>query len=274
MTVILCAFVCTGIIAGGGRIDKPMLKAGRAYHKYKAKRNCWPKVRGVAMNVSWIFKWGVLEFSYVNYIHHESTDLTNCSVRELLERTFQQTPTCLVQHWNVFWEVKFDLNFWSVEACSFYFVTAVTLFFAMCKCDVAQHNLVQKNAVCFFSPVSEMLVEMPVVFITSMHGLCYSRLSIPTVVVTTSISAWPPPSAEIPLLVERSVLFWSHTCAVLQSHLQFGPGYTSTVSGAMDTSECFQAVDLNCVWGHEHWWMFPGWVSVGWMPATLGSGSG
>jgi hypothetical protein len=33
-----------GIVAGGGRIDKPMLKAGRAYHKYKAKRNCWPKV--------------------------------------------------------------------------------------------------------------------------------------------------------------------------------------------------------------------------------------
>ncbi|XP_053205042.1 60S ribosomal protein L8 [Panonychus citri] len=39
-----------GIIAGGGRIDKPILKAGRAYHKYKVKRNCWPKVRGVAMN--------------------------------------------------------------------------------------------------------------------------------------------------------------------------------------------------------------------------------
>jgi large subunit ribosomal protein L8e len=39
-----------GIVAGGGRTDKPMLKAGRAYHKYKAKRNCWPKVRGVAMN--------------------------------------------------------------------------------------------------------------------------------------------------------------------------------------------------------------------------------
>ena len=39
-----------GIVAGGGRIDKPVLKAGRAYHKYKAKRNCWPKVRGVAMN--------------------------------------------------------------------------------------------------------------------------------------------------------------------------------------------------------------------------------
>merc|ERR1719159_436658 len=39
-----------GIIAGGGRIDKPMLKAGNAFHKYKRKRNCWPKVRGVAMN--------------------------------------------------------------------------------------------------------------------------------------------------------------------------------------------------------------------------------
>lgn len=39
-----------GIVAGGGRMDKPLLKAGRAYHKYKAKRNEWPKVRGVAMN--------------------------------------------------------------------------------------------------------------------------------------------------------------------------------------------------------------------------------
>ena len=34
-----------GIVAGGGRIDKPMLKAGRAFHKFKAKRNSWPKVR-------------------------------------------------------------------------------------------------------------------------------------------------------------------------------------------------------------------------------------
>jgi|EP00161_Ancyromonas_sigmoides_P005884 large subunit ribosomal protein L8e len=39
-----------GIVAGGGRIDKPMLKAGRAFHKYRVKRNCWPRVRGVAMN--------------------------------------------------------------------------------------------------------------------------------------------------------------------------------------------------------------------------------
>lgn len=39
-----------GIIAGGGRTDKPLLKAGAAYHKYRVKRNSWPKVRGVAMN--------------------------------------------------------------------------------------------------------------------------------------------------------------------------------------------------------------------------------
>ena len=39
-----------GQIAGGGRCDKPMLKAGANYHKFKVKRNCWPKVRGVAMN--------------------------------------------------------------------------------------------------------------------------------------------------------------------------------------------------------------------------------
>ena len=39
-----------GIVAGGGRIDKPILKAGRAYFKYKAKRHSWPRVRGVCMN--------------------------------------------------------------------------------------------------------------------------------------------------------------------------------------------------------------------------------
>jgi large subunit ribosomal protein L8e len=39
-----------GVVAGGGRTDKPMLKAGTAYWKYKAKRRCWPVVRGVVMN--------------------------------------------------------------------------------------------------------------------------------------------------------------------------------------------------------------------------------
>jgi len=39
-----------GLVAGGGRVEKPLLKAGRAYHKYKVKKNKWPRVRGVAMN--------------------------------------------------------------------------------------------------------------------------------------------------------------------------------------------------------------------------------
>ena len=37
-TVSGSARATVGIVAGGGRIDKPLLKAGRAYHKYKAKR--------------------------------------------------------------------------------------------------------------------------------------------------------------------------------------------------------------------------------------------
>ena len=39
-----------GIVAGGGRIDKPVLKAGNQYHKYKAKRHVWPRSKGVCMN--------------------------------------------------------------------------------------------------------------------------------------------------------------------------------------------------------------------------------
>eukprot|EP00403_Amphidinium_massartii_P028756 CAMPEP_0178398332 /NCGR_PEP_ID=MMETSP0689_2-20121128/14718_1 /TAXON_ID=160604 /ORGANISM="Amphidinium massartii, Strain CS-259" /LENGTH=255 /DNA_ID=CAMNT_0020019091 /DNA_START=105 /DNA_END=872 /DNA_ORIENTATION=+ len=39
-----------GVVSGGGRCDKPVLKAGNNFHKYRVKRNCWPKVRGSAMN--------------------------------------------------------------------------------------------------------------------------------------------------------------------------------------------------------------------------------
>lgn len=42
------AFV--GLISGGGNVDKPLLKAGNAYYKYKARGISWPNVRGVAMN--------------------------------------------------------------------------------------------------------------------------------------------------------------------------------------------------------------------------------
>jgi len=39
-----------GIIASGGRTDKPILKAGNQYHKFSRKRKIWPIVRGVTMN--------------------------------------------------------------------------------------------------------------------------------------------------------------------------------------------------------------------------------
>jgi len=39
-----------GVVAGGGRVDKPIMKAGVQFHKYHAKRHIWPRVRPVAMN--------------------------------------------------------------------------------------------------------------------------------------------------------------------------------------------------------------------------------
>lgn len=38
-----------GVVAGGGRIDKPFVKAGKKYHKLKSKATKYPRVRGVAM---------------------------------------------------------------------------------------------------------------------------------------------------------------------------------------------------------------------------------
>jgi large subunit ribosomal protein L2 len=39
-----------GVVAGGGRPEKPLLKAGIKYYKMKAKNKLWPKVRGSAQN--------------------------------------------------------------------------------------------------------------------------------------------------------------------------------------------------------------------------------
>ncbi len=39
-----------GVAAGGGRVDKPILKAGRKYYMFKAKHKLFPKVSGSAMN--------------------------------------------------------------------------------------------------------------------------------------------------------------------------------------------------------------------------------
>ncbi len=40
-----------GNVAGGGRKDKPFVKAGKKYYAMRAMNKMWPKVRGVAMNV-------------------------------------------------------------------------------------------------------------------------------------------------------------------------------------------------------------------------------
>lgn len=39
-----------GIVAGGGRTEKPFVKAGNKYYLMKAKGHIYPRVRGVAMN--------------------------------------------------------------------------------------------------------------------------------------------------------------------------------------------------------------------------------
>lgn len=39
-----------GIIAGGGRLEKPFLKAGRLYHAMRAKNKLYPSVSGSAQN--------------------------------------------------------------------------------------------------------------------------------------------------------------------------------------------------------------------------------
>ncbi len=39
-----------GLVAGGGRGDKPFMKAGKKFHHMKARAARWPRVRGVAMN--------------------------------------------------------------------------------------------------------------------------------------------------------------------------------------------------------------------------------
>ncbi|MEM1689174.1 MAG: 50S ribosomal protein L2 [Candidatus Hadarchaeales archaeon] len=40
-----------GVVAGGGRDEKPFLKAGKKYHLMLAKGKPYPRVKGVAMNV-------------------------------------------------------------------------------------------------------------------------------------------------------------------------------------------------------------------------------
>ncbi|OYT52173.1 MAG: 50S ribosomal protein L2 [Desulfurococcales archaeon ex4484_204] len=47
--ILSTARATIGVPAGTGRVEKPLLKAGKAYHKWKSKAVKWPTVRGVAM---------------------------------------------------------------------------------------------------------------------------------------------------------------------------------------------------------------------------------
>jgi len=42
-------FAVVGVVAGGGRTDKPMLKAGKRYWLMRSRHRPYPRVRGVAM---------------------------------------------------------------------------------------------------------------------------------------------------------------------------------------------------------------------------------
>ena len=64
-----------GLVAGGGRIDKPILKAGRAYHKYKVKRNCWPKVKDLSWNnINMHLSYPQLELQHVILVNKDATE--------------------------------------------------------------------------------------------------------------------------------------------------------------------------------------------------------
>jgi large subunit ribosomal protein L2 len=39
-----------GVVAGGGRLEKPMLKAGKRFHAYRPRSKLYPRVSGVSMN--------------------------------------------------------------------------------------------------------------------------------------------------------------------------------------------------------------------------------
>jgi large subunit ribosomal protein L2 len=40
-----------GVVAGGGRLEKPIIKAGKKYHMIRARGKLWPRTSAVSMNV-------------------------------------------------------------------------------------------------------------------------------------------------------------------------------------------------------------------------------
>ena len=50
MSAVQDSFSVSAILFEKEEVDSRSIYVGNAYHKYRVKRNCWPKVRGVAMN--------------------------------------------------------------------------------------------------------------------------------------------------------------------------------------------------------------------------------
>ena len=89
-TISSLARATVGIVAGGGRVDKPLLKAGRAFFRAKAKRNNWPKTRGVAMvsrqtTVQYVIETDLLIVS-LDYIRTPSITPTEVVTTSISER--------------------------------------------------------------------------------------------------------------------------------------------------------------------------------------------
>jgi large subunit ribosomal protein L2 len=50
ISVLNTCRACIGVIAGGGRLEKPFVKAGNKFHAMKARRKLYPIVCGTSMN--------------------------------------------------------------------------------------------------------------------------------------------------------------------------------------------------------------------------------
>ena len=73
----------------GGRTEKPLLKVDNAYHKFKVKRNCWPKVCGVAMNL--------VEHPHGGGNHQHKIDIgisTKVDISEVIVNKFDDRHFC------------------------------------------------------------------------------------------------------------------------------------------------------------------------------------
>ena len=88
-----------GCIAGGGRIDKPILKAGRAFHKYRVKRNSWPKVNNdlslqtkIILSQTFLFAFLTPSLACVRLVNTKCKIILRIQISQLLKAGDYFTP--------------------------------------------------------------------------------------------------------------------------------------------------------------------------------------